>query len=253
MTIASDYGLSLYDKYTLPDAPLFVGVECEIENIIDHASINTELFNVTTDGSLRNNGYEYVSIPLAVEKSVNAFTNLHATLKTGDQAFTNRTSIHVHANCANLEKIQVRSIIFLYALYEEAFFAMVDKERRSNIHCVALTETYLPSIYKEQLHVMYAKWHKYTALNIKPLGKYGTLEFRHMHGHNDAELYAEWVWTINKLFAVGKEIDVSVVALTEEFLFETFNELFGHTRIASNWGSIRGQMENQIIDIKLIG
>jgi Putative amidoligase enzyme len=251
--IANEFGLHLYDKFKDPTGPLLIGTECEIENILDHNKVDPVKFVITHDGSLRNNGYEYVSIPLPINDAVLAFENLHATLKVGDDAFTSRTSIHVHANCANLESDTVRSIIHLYALYEEAFFAMVDKERRSNIHCVALTETHLPSLYKMPLSAMYSRWHKYTALNIKPLGKYGTIEFRHMHGHSDVVLYEEWVRTINNLISLGKVVKVSEANLTEEFLYETFQELFGHTNIASKWKEIRSKMDNQIIDIKLIG
>jgi Putative amidoligase enzyme len=251
--ICAQFGLSMYEHFTDPDAKLFVGVECEIEDIRDHSEIPSDLFAVTEDGSLRNNGHEYVSIPLSVQRSVDAFKQLHATLKKGSSAFSNRTSIHVHANCGNLDDLQVRSILYLYALYEEAFFAMVDRERRDNIHCVPLTETYLPSLYKEPLSRLYNRWHKYTALNIKPLGKYGTIEFRHMHGNDDPVLYAEWVGTINNLFSIGKSVDVSKINLTEEFLYETFRELFGATHISDKWLDIRSRMDNQIIDIKLIG
>lgn len=253
MPIYNDFGLSLYDKYKDKNGPLLIGTECEIESILDHSKVDGDIYNTTTDGSLRNNGYEYVSIPLEVDSSIKAFKDLHAVLKVGPDAYTERTSIHVHANCANLEAVQVRSIIYLYALYEEAFFSMVDKSRRGNIHCVALTETYLPSLYKASLSLMFNKWHKYTALNIRPLNKYGTIEFRHMHGHGDTALYTEWVLAIENLFKIGKTLDVSTANLTEEFLYETFRELFGHTRIAAKWADIRSRMDNQIIDIKLIG
>ena len=258
MTIHSDYGLvsPMYQGLILsePGIPLFLGIECEIEDIKDATEIPCNLFHQTTDGSLRNNGYEFVSVPMTHPVAVDSFKKLHTTLVKGPAAFSQRTSIHVHANCSNLQHHEVRNIILTYALYEEAFFAMVDPVRRDNIHCVPLTETYLPGIYRRNLNQLIDRWHKYTALNIKPLTKYGTLEFRHMHGNDDAILFEEWTGTINNLFSTSLAgAPLETVNLTEEFLYEKFMRIFGHTRVAAKWPDIRSRMDNQIIDIKLIG
>ena len=236
-----------------PASPLFVGLECEIEHIIDHGKVNTAVFNVTTDGSLRNNGYEYVSVPLVVKEAVYQFRGLHASLVKGPECFTQRTSIHAHANCLNLSSEEVRSIILTYALYEEAFFMMVNADRRHNIHCVPLTETFLPTYYKSSLDTMIAKWHKYTALNLKPLIKYGTLEFRHMHGNSDLQLMAEWLSVIENLFKEGRRVDVCKTVLDEKEMEESFLRIFSGTRLETQWKAVRASMDNQIIDIKLIG
>lgn len=258
MTIHSDYGLSagLYEGHVLCESgiPLFLGIECEIEDIKDATEIPCNLFHQTTDGSLRNNGFEFVSIPMTLPSAISSFKQLHTTLVKGPEAFTQRTSIHVHANCSNLQPQEVRNIVLMYALYEEAFFAMVDPVRRDNIHCVPLTETYLPGIYRLNLNRLIDRWHKYTALNIKPLAKYGTLEFRHMHGNDDAVLFEEWTRTISNLFSTSLgDAPIEVLNLTEELLYEKFMRIFGHTRIATKWPEIRSRMDNQIIDIKLIG
>lgn len=239
-------------KYTDRSAPLFVGLECEIEHIIDHGKVNSNVFNITTDGSLRNNGYEYVSVPLSVKDAVTGFRGLHAALVKGPECFTHRTSVHVHANCCNLDATEVRSIVLTYALFEEAFFAMVDKSRRNNIHCVALTETYLPSIYQLSLDSMISKWHKYTALNLKPLTEYGTIEFRHMHGTSDLQLMTEWLDIIERLFTF-KYTDVLKLVVDEQSLKIAFTQIFGASRLKDKWDEIRPLMDNAIIDIKLIG
>lgn len=253
MSLISETYVHCDGKYSDPRAPLFVGLECEIENIIDHAKVNGAVFNITTDGSLRNNGYEYVSVPLHVSEACTQFRGLHAALVKGKDAFTARTSIHVHANCLNLDTQTVRSIVLTYALFEEAFFAMVDKDRRHNIHCVPLTETFLPSYYGSSLDGLLHRWHKYTALNLKPLTKYGTIEFRHMHGTSDTVLMSEWLSAIENLFVVGRELEVRSTVLREDLLEQSFKAIFGKTRLADKWSEIRPLMDNAIIDIKLIG
>jgi len=159
-----------------PGIPLYVGLECEIESIANHMD-GADLFHVTQDGSLRNNGLEFITNPIPIDYAVPYFKKLHASLKFRNDAekFSPRTSIHVHANCVNLHPDVIRNIIRMYALYEEYFFMMVTPDRRHNIHCVPLTETYLPSLYNTGLNTLVARWHKYTALNIVPLKKYGTI------------------------------------------------------------------------------
>jgi Putative amidoligase enzyme len=168
------------------------------------------------------------------------------------QKFSSRTSIHVHVNCSAYDEEAVRRIIWLYALFEEAFFLMVERDRRDNIHCVPLTETHLPAMYRDTMPRLVDRWSKYTALNIKPLSSYGTLEFRHMHGHDDPILLQEWLGSINNLFnvaLVNPRIDAKF--LQDDNLESVFNKIFGDTRLKHQWVLVRGMMVNQIIDIKL--
>jgi hypothetical protein len=180
------------------------------------------------------------------------FMRLHGSIKTGtNDPFSQRTSIHVHANCANLTAKHTRDIVWLYALFEEGFFLMCKPERRDNIHCTPLTETYLPNIYGQGLSNMVSRWHKYTALNLKPLAKQGTIEFRHMHGHNDDILMGEWLLIIRNLFAAAKEKPLDATLLDEANIREYYRKIFGMSRLSDHYDLVRGMMSNQIIDLKL--
>ena len=248
-----EYGLSLMSTHhALPEAPMFVGLECEIEGIRAHNRAEAIGFHVTNDGSLRNNGYEYISQPLIPETAIAAFRALHGTIDCRpDIKFSNRTSIHVHANCMNLESATIRNIVLWYALYEELFFLMCDPDRRNNIHCVALTETYLPSLYHHTLGNLVSRWHKYTALNLKPLAKYGTIEFRHMQGHDDPELLRQWLSAITGLFDLGKSVKITQDTFTEDLLHMGFDQIFGKTNLAGSWALAQTLISNSIIDVKL--
>lgn len=233
-------------------APLFVGLECEIESVRAHRE-GTHPFKVTTDGSLRNRGYEFISKPIPLTEAVPQFKQLHATIILNDPevAFTERTSIHVHVNCANLPQHEVRNIIYMYALYEEFFFKLVDEHRKHNIHCVPLTETYLPAYYKSELATLIGKWHKYTALNIKPLSEQGTIEFRHMQGHNNPELLDKWLRSINNLFEVGRFNPINKTTLNNANISQWFRGIFGHTELASLSQIVPDMAFNSITDLKL--
>lgn len=252
--IWDDFGCEIHiNALREPMAPQFVGLECEIEAVRDHGGVAENGWVVTTDGSLRNNGYEYISAPVPVITASSLFKDLHGSISLGSQdPFSSRTSIHVHANCANLSSKQVRDAIYLYVLYEEAFFLMCSSERRDNIHCTPLTETYLPSIYNQSLMGMVNRWHKYTALNIKPLQKQGTIEFRHMQGHNDCVLLDEWLGIITNLIAVAKQVPLSGTDfLAEDKMRSNYIAIFGQSRLGNHYETVRTMMNNQIIDLKL--
>lgn len=240
------------ENLVLDGAPLYVGLECEIESIRAHRD-GQHPFRVTTDGSLRNRGYEFVSKPIPLSDAVPQFNKLHSTILLHDpeKAFSDRTSIHVHVNCANLPELEVRNIIYMYALFEELFFLLVEPTRRHNIHCVPLTETYLPAYYKGDLNMLVSKWHKYTALNIKPLPGQGTIEFRHMHGHNDPVLLETWLGTINALFECGRMNPINKATLTDTNIKSWFREIFGNTRMSIMQDIVPSMCFNSITDLKL--
>jgi len=248
--IAEMYGINVIPEMRHSVDGLRMGCEFEIENILSSNAADT-FVTVTQDGSLRNDGKEYISFPSTVVDTVEVFERLHSTVEYGPDAFSERTSIHVHANCCNLFPQEVRNIVLLYALFEESFFAMVAPSRRNNIHCVALTETHLPNYYRHNCANMITKWHKYTALNLKPLTVLGTMEFRHMHGHNDVTLFKEWVGLIEKLFVYGHKFKPTSHTLEDKALGVMFSNLFGETHLKDKWDEQRALMENQIIDVKM--
>lgn len=235
-----------------PTSVQFVGVECEIESIEGHGRAEQYGWKVTTDGSLRNNGFEYISSPVPVHVASDLFKKLHSTIKTGSlDPFSQRTSVHVHANCANMKVREVRDTVWLYALFEEAFFLMCTPERRDNIHCTPLTETYLPTLYNHSLSTMISRWHKYTALNLKPITKQGTIEFRHMQGHADTALMDEWLAIIRNLLATARETPVDASLLQEDNIKIAYQKIFGCSRLSNQYELVRGMMTNQILDLKL--
>ena len=241
------------DKNELDQASRFVaGIECEIESVISKQ--NFPFFVCTNDGSLRNDGVEFISSPLDKGTLLGAFRNLHAEieLNNADDAFSNRTSTHVHINCRNITAEHARQLVLFYALFEEYFFAMVDKERRHNIHCVPLTETFLPSLYKHSLTKNLTHWHKYTALNILPLAKQGSIEFRHLQGTNNPELLDEWLTTLDNLWRMCQREEMNAISLNNPIIIKQWwYTLFGHSkRIMALEPTITSMTRNSLLDVK---
>lgn len=177
------------------------GVEYEIEDIKDLSGLfDFNRFQVKEDGSLRNNGHEIITAPNTFSGCLEDFNIIHDTISYGDKAFSHRTSIHVHINVATLEKAQLKQLILLYALTEPLFFNFVGKEREGSIFCVPLSYTYLPSLYKKSSDSLVASWHKYTAFNILPAQTQGSVEFRHLYGTNNKEVFETWLSSIKSLY-----------------------------------------------------
>ena len=249
--IQETYGLRKTDG--LDNVNFFVaGIECEIESVEPDQSFDN--FMSTHDGSLRNDGMEFISRPLDRGVLLNSFRNLHASIQLyePEQAFSPRTSTHVHVNCRTLTTEQTRQLVLFYALFEDFFFAMVNKDRRGNIHCVPLTETFLPSIYKYDLTRYIKSWHKYTALNVLPLGKQGSIEFRHLQGTKDDQLLGEWLMTLDNLWYICQREELTAETLADNAkLKQYWKTLFAHSpRIMALEPAFNNIIQNSLLDVK---
>ena len=194
------YGPQTSGEFRSNPTQFLTGIEYEIESITNHGNAGKFLKNVTEDGSLRNNGYEYITNIHEYDKQLKVFKQLHETLKYGEDAFTHRTSIHVHVNMLGLEVKQLKQFILLYVLTEPLFFKFVGKERENSVFCVPLYQTYLSQQYHKSSQWLAQHWHKYTAFNLLPLEIQGSIEFRHMFGTNDFNKFETWLSSIKSLY-----------------------------------------------------
>jgi len=227
------------------------GLECEIEGVTN--PVNHGIFHPVPDGSLRNNGIEFLSIPSSRAALMEGFTELHSKLvfQKDVDPFSVRTSTHVHVNCSTLGLDQARIMVLLYALFEECFFMMVKPNRRDNIHCVPLTETPLPREYKKPLPNLVERWSKYTALNLKRLKDLGTMEFRHMHGTKDAVELNEWLHCLENLWNLCQRTEISAATLTKENIKAWHEAIFWpSSQVMSMRHSLFDIIRNNIIDVK---
>jgi Putative amidoligase enzyme len=236
------------DQKNKPDT-FIVGVECEIEGF--ERTPEVKGWERHSDGSLRNNGYEYVSSPDTLEGTLEKFKLLHKTVSyLPDLAFSERTSTHVHVNVSPMDANRVRAMVLLYAMFEPFFFESVKPERSHNIHCVKLTDTILPMHYNRELDSMVTKWSKYTALNLLPVTKYGTLEFRHLHGTGDVQELSDWLHILKGLWVTANEM-----AFTEKIFLDVkgvFMKVFRFSpKVQENINSVESICYNQLLDTKL--
>lgn len=247
-TIQEIYGLRAVVPYVNnkakpivnPAPGLLYGIELEIENC--NPEWVTVGFTATDDGSLRNHGWEFISKPMTYSVAaycLETFFNKNKpkevkddhNMPTNESNYSDRTSIHVHANCQNLTIEQVATVCLIYQVYEKLLFNFIGNDRDKNIFCVPWHETQLSykiinSLSKGGLDGI-RRWQKYTALNLLPLQDKGTIEFRHMHGNSDLEFILSWMRLIGHMFAYA--VETPLEAAKKMFIHLNTSSLYNHS------------------------
>lgn len=179
------------------------GIEIEVENAGSLPVMNFQYWSAVPDHSLRNNGLEFVS---SIMQGPTVQTNLEALLTSLPKQidFNERAGIHVHANCRDMTLGQVQTALVMYYLIEDTFFSLVADHRKGSNFCVAMSDCQNLSEYLSWCDTKEVELHKYAALNIIPLTKFGTIEFRHMDSNNDIPRIMAFVKLIDLLMVWAK-------------------------------------------------
>ena len=209
------------DKMPAINPELVIGLELETENCsnVTYNNIAKETnYIVHTDGSLRGVAYEFISKPMTTENALAATKDFWNLCKFTDENYTDRTSLHFHVNCVNLEIEQISSIALLYTVFEEILFEFVGKYRDTNIYCVPWNQCRnhynLVQNFLSDSTTLLRGWNKYTALNLLPLTRYGTIEFRQMHGTCNYEKFSTWVNIIGAIFKYTSKVPLKDLITT---------------------------------------
>lgn len=161
----------------------------------------TELYkywSTVMDGSLRNSGVEFVSAPLSGDQVIPAIYAVWA-LKTDLNAWqaSPRTGVHVHLNCAEHTREQLERLLLTYVVLEPTLMHYCGAAREENIFCIpyyrARGRWYraIPRALREweradsiepsaifNVAPLIGSGCKYSAFNLLPLCRYGTVELR---------------------------------------------------------------------------
>lgn len=174
-----------------------LGMELEMEGWDDRDQAFTG-FNFTDDGSLRNNGVEAVSSPIANKYVGNLLTAFFKHFKVTEDNYSERCSLHVHMDMQQRNTEELTTLLLIYQTVERLLFKFIGHDREDSIFCVPWFQSGVSFRLAEQLidgGVYYParQWQKYSALNIQPLTTQGTIEFRHLHGTCDVKLIVSWI------------------------------------------------------------
>ncbi len=209
-----------------------IGIEVEIENVNVNGGRLNQVWRTEADGSLRNNGMEFVTAPIEAQYGPAALQNLLHEYLSQDCCFSPRTSVHVHLNVQDLTPEKVVDLVLLYVTYERLFYRFTGRGRQKNIYCVPLVDTDLLSNFANK-RLDRNGWSKYTGLNLLPVQSYGTVEFRHMHGTRDLHKLTVWINLITKLKEYVRKtttptIRKNIAIMDDEYDFNGYLlEIFG--------------------------
>jgi hypothetical protein len=224
----------------LIDHKTFLGVEVEVENNLKSITMDVaDYWAIHEDGSLRNNGMEYVfNQPYRGRKVVDAIELLFDSPGSGKWQFNERTGIHVHLDVRDLTIDQLKKLVIAYYLVESSLFDFAGHNRDNSTFCTPWQQN--PKILKD-LHALFSSptknrffscltyFSKYQGLNLQCLSRFGSVEFRQLKTTNDLEKIFTWINLIIslKLYAKSdKELDI-IKYISEYNMSDFYNYIFG--------------------------
>lgn len=240
-----------------PNANVY-GIELEIEGWpMPMEESSATGFRFTTDGSLRNSGIEAISLPNSKEGTLKCAKMLWDKYGINERNFSERTSIHVHANVLNFNTKNLQTLMLVYATLEDLLFEFIGQERYKNIFCVPWSEAGVSVARLKSILESPRGWQKYTALNLAPVRTQGTVEFRHMEGHANIDRLTNWLNIIDDIltFSMNNKFDdvykvVSSLNNTSEYSAWAASVLKNSIHIF-NPESIRTKLARGVIEAKL--
>lgn len=212
----------------------FIGIEIELERartLARHLGNSNpgNFWEIKTDGSLRNNGYEFVfngpKNGQTAENGLNHYSAVLATLAGANRPLASvRSSIHVHVDVRDLTKQQLLRMLLLYSIFEIVLFKSYARERLASHFCIPLSNCV--DLFPSARHlnngfaafdqyINHPNLGRYSALNLKAISRFQSVEFRHLGGTLDTDLIYEWA---NVCLSFKRAIHRDINFATEFFL-----------------------------------
>lgn len=215
-----------------------VGIEVELENVDNPRVGNSKYWAVVGDGSLRNNGVEFLSRgPTPYDKMAEAMQELSDILNRYPASEAScRTGLHVHINVSDMTPDQVKAMLLLSVLVEPGLIWHCGEDRASNIYSLASSRgdcilNNLQAILNAESNrkfrdeVMRSEGFKYSALNIGAICNKGTLEYRMHRGTKSVKDIEQWTAILISLRRLAIDMgDVEGVLGSLDYIREYVSE-----------------------------
>lgn len=237
-------------------AQLF-GIEMEIENVprrYSSAEVVIDGWHAVHDGSLRNNGVEFVTRPVTIARANELLGALYAVKRASGMRSSIRTSMHVHVDMRNDTFTTLFGVLAAYCIVEPLLMTMCGRTREESIFCVPYYRSPVPlqqirKVLYEQTE-MWERISKYSALNLGCLRTYGTIEFRQAPLWRRREEASAWLSVVEQVVANGRKrnaqgwldrwAEVGIEALIKEIL------PYSHKVLVKMWAEETGLQSTDI-------
>lgn len=247
------------EKVPMPN--WLVGIELEIEEWDDNHDKECAGFQFTSDGSLRNNGIEAITLPIAIKQVRGLLNHFFGRFEITNGNYSERCSTHVHFNVEPLEWHQLASLCLLYQTVETLLFKFTQGDRENNIFCVPWNQCNQSYnvVANLQAHgpTIFRSWQKYSALNLATISEHGTVEFRHLGGTCDVDKIMTWISLLAKMFEYVlahpyEEIKQSILHMnTISNYREWLEQIFGTYMEHIQYPGYEKDLAKGVIDSKL--
>jgi hypothetical protein len=187
-----------------------IGLELEWENCL-HVPSREELIHwmYEQDGSLRahkgkiGSPLEFkLKTPFAGRNLTLAIKEMRKHLLTMKVSTTDRTSLHVHVDMSHATIDKLRAILTQYAIFESVLFAYCGNPEKFYCAEWATKQQYFPLAHLASWRILWPALDqnfKYSGLNISPLRKKRSIEFRMHPGCDDMNKVEAWIRIIMRL------------------------------------------------------
>jgi len=216
-----------------------IGIEIEAEGV-GLARIRVPRgWRLEGDGSLRDNGVEYVlRQPVRRERVFPKCKDLLRAIEQegAEVEYTGRAGVHVHVNVQELTMTQTYNFICAYMIFEDILLDFCGDDRVGNLFCLrvrdaeALVDKLREALQEDNFMLFNDNEYRYAGINITALGKYGSLEFRAMRSTVDPDVIDQWVKILCALkdWAIRFDNPVQIIeALSMVGPAALFREVFG--------------------------
>jgi len=154
--------------------------------------VDYKKWKIEHDGSLHPQGRgldsttgEVVSPVLVGQKGIDTLKLVMKTLREAGATIKPTCGLHVHVGVRDLDQHGLSRLVRTWWTREVEFYSLIPKGRRRNGFCKPWRRAYsVPTATADRIITGGApseSWEKYTGLNLRPLARLGTVEFR-LHG-----------------------------------------------------------------------
>jgi hypothetical protein len=178
------------------------GIELEFEQMYDDYPV-LDYWSCERDTSLRDGGVEYISEPLPYAEVAEALDEAMLSAEEYGLNASWRCGGHVHVNASYWTWEQLLNFAVLSTLVEPYLFKYFADGREKNHFCVPTwaNTALIDGIAQDAVKLRAGRGgmpqilecSKYSAINYKPLGLLGTVEFRHLPATMDAAFVQHWI------------------------------------------------------------
>ena len=212
------------EAFGCPSPQHDLGVEIELEG--RNLQVDIPGWRIHAEGSLRGEGIEYVTAGTVnlktLENSVSCLEKA-LTTETREVFRSHRTSTHIHLNFSSLPLIDALGYFTVFTIVEPVFLRICAPERDGNLFC-------LPTYDTGEVHVFIRRFlktlvdvggpperGKYAAMNLNPLGNFGSVECRVFPSSLSSKQITSWAqWLLNIRSIAQEEKDKTYFTLINQ-------------------------------------